>query len=440
MKVVGYSSILGLLAAPVVAQGTVWVVDDDGVGPGVDFADIQAAVSAASDGDMILVAEGTYRSFSIDGKSLVVTADQGADVLVQEPNIFGIPDSTQIIIQNLGAGQSVVIRGLTITPDPSTGTFDGTLFISNNTGDVLIEDCTSTGNAILFGTIVIGGTEGIEIVDSDSVALARSTFLGVGVTASFINPTGLGGSSFNSNVSAYDCEFRGGPSPGSASSLLTCSTGSTDAGDGFQLNTGSLFASGCMFIGGLGGDGDDAAAPVLGGGNGGPGGDGLVVLGSPSRLTTQDCTFVGSPGGAGGVAGNGTVCAAGPDGIDLDAPLGFVDLAGSAVGFSLTSPLREGEAGALSFDGSPGDVAFISFGPDPDAILLEGIGVLLPSPLVGFILAGIIGPGGTLDFPVSFGSSGPNDFRDFTVQGFAFTSEALVLTPFATLTILETGF
>ena len=48
-----------------VGAGHVWIVDDDG-GVGVDFTDIQPAVSAAAPGDSVLVREGSYRPFSVD--------------------------------------------------------------------------------------------------------------------------------------------------------------------------------------------------------------------------------------------------------------------------------------------------------------------------------------------------------------------------------------
>ena len=58
-----------LLASAMSAQGTVWTVDFDGSG---DFDEIQPAVDAAADGDVILVAPGGYAPFRISGKGLRV--------------------------------------------------------------------------------------------------------------------------------------------------------------------------------------------------------------------------------------------------------------------------------------------------------------------------------------------------------------------------------
>lgn len=54
---------------------------------------------------------------------------------------------------------------------------------------------------------------------------------------------------------------------------------------------------------------------------------------------------------------------------------------------------------------------------------------------------GAVGPGGTLDAPVVFTTTGPNDFRAFFMQGLVLTTSAeLVLAAPASLTILAAGF
>ena len=64
-----------LLAGSLAAQ-TVLVVDAAG-GPGSQFTDIQPAIGAATDGTRILVRPGTYRGFTIVGKSLSVFGEPG---------------------------------------------------------------------------------------------------------------------------------------------------------------------------------------------------------------------------------------------------------------------------------------------------------------------------------------------------------------------------
>src|SRR5262245_6669651 len=72
--------IAALLTAAPLARAGVLVVSRT-PGPGIDFTQIQPAVNAAVDGDTILVRNGSYMPFKIDGKSLTVVAD-GTSVLL----------------------------------------------------------------------------------------------------------------------------------------------------------------------------------------------------------------------------------------------------------------------------------------------------------------------------------------------------------------------
>src|SRR6188474_1656426 len=87
------------LSTPALALGQVHVVDANGGG---DFADIQPAVDAAGEGDVILVRGGHYSSFSVSGKDLVIVAETGAT-----PAVDGA-----LRARNLIASQTLVISGL----------------------------------------------------------------------------------------------------------------------------------------------------------------------------------------------------------------------------------------------------------------------------------------------------------------------------------------
>ena len=65
------------LAGPLARASTI-VVDDNG-GPGVQFTDIQPAVTAALPGDLIVVMPGSYSAFVLD-KGLTLLASSGAIV------------------------------------------------------------------------------------------------------------------------------------------------------------------------------------------------------------------------------------------------------------------------------------------------------------------------------------------------------------------------
>ncbi|HEX5011641.1 MAG TPA: hypothetical protein VFY71_14705, partial [Planctomycetota bacterium] len=95
----------GVLAAtPAAAQGALWIVDDDG-GPGVDATDIQAAIDAAADGDVILVRSGVYSSLVLDGRSLSVIGEDGEDVELAPGTVS---------VAHLAADQRVLLRGLDV--------------------------------------------------------------------------------------------------------------------------------------------------------------------------------------------------------------------------------------------------------------------------------------------------------------------------------------
>ena len=67
----------------------IWYVDDSG---GADFTAIQAAVTAADAGDIIIVKDGTYNENVVVDKSLVIQSENGAE---------------QTIVQAADAGQDV---------------------------------------------------------------------------------------------------------------------------------------------------------------------------------------------------------------------------------------------------------------------------------------------------------------------------------------------
>ena len=126
------------------AQGTVWTVDDDSP---ADFVELQPAINAASDGDLILLRPGVYQSASIDAKSLTLQVD-GAPGSVEVNglvSIFGyVPPA--LSISNIAAHQSVTIRGLRAN---AWGFSIPDLVVSVGAcqGPVLFEDCEFVNGA-----------------------------------------------------------------------------------------------------------------------------------------------------------------------------------------------------------------------------------------------------------------------------------------------------
>ena len=166
------------------AQGTVWTVDDDGP---ADFDNMFDAVAAAASGDVILIEDGAYSGlgFTIDGKSLSLIAD-GSNVDI---------NNISIVVQNLAAGQKVVFRGI----DGAGTRFD----LRNNTGTVWIEEgywnfSGSSSSAI----------PRIAATSSAAVNILRCNVLGEQDSLGYSLGAALTASA--SNVHVYDSEFAGG--------------------------------------------------------------------------------------------------------------------------------------------------------------------------------------------------------------------------------------
>src|SRR5262245_14504231 len=83
------------------AQSAVLVVDR--AHPSGTFATVADAVSAAADGDIILVRSGLYGAVVVDGKGLAIVNDAGSVGL------------DRLVIRNLPAQSVVTVRGIDLT-------------------------------------------------------------------------------------------------------------------------------------------------------------------------------------------------------------------------------------------------------------------------------------------------------------------------------------
>ena len=90
-----------LLAAPATAD--VHVVD---LGGGGDFLDLQPAIDAAADGDILLVKAGNlYTSALIDGKGLTIVAEDGDFVLADWFEVRNLPARRTVMLAGMRATQ-----------------------------------------------------------------------------------------------------------------------------------------------------------------------------------------------------------------------------------------------------------------------------------------------------------------------------------------------
>lgn len=400
-----HASLLPLLLFPALAgaQGQVHVVDA-AAGPGTDFTDIQPAVDAAAEDDVVLVRAGTYGGFTLQQKGLVVTADLGAQVEL----------TGQVVVRDLTVTQDVVLRGLVL--NDSNLAPEEWMRLVDNAGRLWIEDC-----AVGTGFIFSGTRHGVSVENCEDVSLLRCQLSGGNALISVFGPVGtIGGDGLQidgSNVYLYDCTATGAAGAGSVSGSPAFLGGA-----GAVIDGGFVWASGTTFQGGLGGDGNPGGAfgpPCIGGEDGGPG---LWMRSGQIAFRWLDSTFTGGAGGA----DPGPFCSetGGDPGPDLLQDTGLIEtFPGPAHHLTIDAPVREGETADLTFGGEPGESAFLLLALAQDPFYrIEFSGILLPDepPLVLF--QGVVPPVGDLVTGIPIPSFGP------AVQSLLFYGQAIFLT------------
>jgi hypothetical protein len=328
---------------------------------------LQAAVDAASDGDILLLQPGDYilgqtaDGVIIDGKGITLIGDGTA------------PQIRRIQVLNLPAGKTVLLRQLEIRTFSSSfgGVNPPSLSIRDCAGSVWVEDCVIWGIA---PTGYIPGADAIRVTDSDAVVVMRSMILGgMGVAACSTfciwaaEPGGAGVHVIGSQASFHGCSLQGGR--GGNGDIFGDPT-AANGGPGLRVDDEAhVTVSDCTLTGGHGGNG--TAAPQ--------GGHGLWVIDGASRVWTLETT---AEGGSPPLGGN----------TDIVAPPGtLVAFAQAARAMALTSPHREGEAGTLTITGAAGDFAGYFWGFAGDWMpLFDNLGVFsLASPFQGVFLLGV---------------------------------------------------
>lgn len=356
-----------LLATSAAGAGNVHIVASGG--------DLQAAIDAAADGDLIRVQPGpTHGNVLVLGKALSIVGDGGAFT------------AQSISILNTQPTQEVTVRGA-ITEGALIGSFpiysQPPLRIVGCGGGVVVEDLTVTPGQP-FGSITV---EGCFIENSPRVTLARCEIIGeIGATYA---PVGL--KLVESKAALYDCLVVGGEGK-PAFSLGPFSTPSTAGGLGAELlGNSELLCSGTVIRGGNGGDG---AAPALSScdlppANGGSGLKAGAPFGSKPKLRLVDSMiqpglpgnpFPGCPGAQSGQMFYPNTI------ISIDT---FAEPKRSLVAAAI---MKESSNGSVTLNGLPGEAAFLLISPGLDVTYVPGlVGTLVPAfPL-------ILAPVGSLD-------------------------------------------
>lgn len=250
-------------------------------GPGVAYGDIQSAVNAAADGDVLLVAAGNYSGFTIDGKSLTILRAPGGGTAA----LYGT-----IEIDNLGPQQSVALIDLTIQ-GPTSATHPYGVSLANDVGAVLLQGCTIAGGRRPGGypTCPPSGPA-VLAVSASRVSLTGCTLTGGtgdGGCGSYPAPIlgGDGGAAVEtslSRVALQGCQLVGGTA---GRGTDRCGVG----GAGARVDGGFLFATNSTFRGADG-------APACSVSHAGDGGDGIDSAGN---VHLSGCSLTGGAGGGG---------------------------------------------------------------------------------------------------------------------------------------------
>jgi PKD repeat protein len=297
---------------------------------------IKAGVDAASSGDVIVLADGTYdeNNIVITGKSLTFMAESGhsaADVTIDggmiAPRIFTVTDGSALTIERITIQKGQATSAPDFPDSNGAAGEDGGAIFSN--GPVTITSSVFRNCSAGYGGYArnhrggAGGSGGairaggdVRITDSTF----QSCFAGLG-----------GGGADGGNGGSGGAVWSSGTVTVISSSFDTCNAGnggySTMGSAGNGGSGGAIHASGTVTISGTSITGGSAGAGGAGGGqnaNGGNGGNGGgvftpgTVAMTTSSVTSCKAGAVNPSGGTEGTPGTGSAVYSGGSGGSLN--------------------------------------------------------------------------------------------------------------------------
>ncbi|MHC1744626.1 MAG: MopE-related protein [Syntrophobacteraceae bacterium] len=198
-----------------------------------DFGTIQAALDAASNGDTVLIAPGTYHENDLDflGKAVTLRCDGTADSCVLDGSGF-----SRVFNLHSGEGPGTVIRGFTIrNGNAGAAAYGGGIYLYN--ASPTIEDCVIASNEAIWGG-------GVSAFQGAQPTLRRCSLI--------LNRATYGGGVYTVDGGAFiNCLFSGNVSDGSGhgGAIYAASTpctitnctivGNSTAGNGGGLHDGA---------------------------------------------------------------------------------------------------------------------------------------------------------------------------------------------------------
>ena len=408
------------LAAPT-AFADVLVVDQ-AAGPGSDFVEIQGAIDAAAEGDLILVRAGGYASFSVAAKGVSIVAEKDQLVFV----------GGTMRVQDTAPGQAVHLRSLRTGQAAGEG-----LWVEDCAGTVWVESCTLVGEDL---SSLFDSTHGARILDSEAVVLVRTDARGGDASTS----GGGGGDGLrlqDSRVHVWGGSYVGGEG------AFHDDLGGW-GGDGIDQRGGFLFAASALLAGGMGGGADDDPSDPFGGGTGvscglpGQGGAGLSLDDFLSASAPVAAVYgLQLDPGPGGWTTSVKGCSDGADGLPIQNLGGALTTTATPERvLRASSPVRELQELKFTLTGPANDSAFVFASSTPSALFLGAqLGSLFlgaPTPLVG---AGVLPAGGELELAWSAPllAPGAEGVQLYAQSVWIDAGGQLVLGPVSGLTLLD---
>ncbi len=353
-------------------------------GPNPDHDQIEDAVVAAQDGDVLRIWPGHYESFWIDDKTLsLVSADDSGAVVV---------DGT-FRVKNLAPHRSVEISGVSATA------LEGhALVVSDCQGSVRVREGVFVGGDIDAG--YWNTTSGVFVTQCSDVELVFCTARGAARLDHhpyYVGAEGDPGLTVESSqVSLFSSTFEGCPGgPG----LVDGADGGSGGGGIEAWDGGRLYISGCTLIGGGGGDAGGPESWECP--DGGHGGSGYAGLDPQPEAWLLDNVYLPGEGGADCYASS---TGDAPDGQETKGDC--LRLPGAARLLRASRLIDDTSSIGLIFTGTPGDLVCLQACGSPAYTFDAERGPFLlatrPLPeLRPWKILGTIGAGGT--FSTSIG-------------------------------------
>jgi hypothetical protein len=358
------------------------IVVDPGGGPG-GAALLQAAISAAQPGDILLLRPGDYSSLPGGHPQIV---DKSLSLVVDGP-----PGS--VVLSGLRIASSspafrLLLRGLHVAPAPLIALDGGGVDLSGD-GNFWFEDCVFAGSLAPSGSPVPGLRGTMFSGNFPELMLVRCTLLGgdgpdevPGVSAAVAGAPGADLQSAAFTMSIHECTIRGGRG-GDGDPFAGGGSTTADGGSGLVL-IGSLPVSilESTIVGGDEGAANPAATKP-----------GSGITASIANIKHRDSVIQ-----AGAVNGSGTPA----DDITIGCCVGVEAFPAAGRGLSVPSPLREGEGALLHAHGEVGDGVWILLGLDYGLTQFDKYQghLVLESTLPQLVFLGTItAPSGAIDHP-----------------------------------------